>query len=131
MELVWQSIYLVVAVGGSLVVAILASKKGYRDMLWFMASLFLGLLHPIMVGIPLALILLFKDLADLQAVIDHKRMENEMQALEEGSVSEHIPQPAEIELLKKKLQNTRRAVNGTAFVLMLGGLVVLLAGGLT
>jgi len=99
-------------------------------MLWFLAALFWGLIHPVMILIPIALMVLVKDQGKMIAVIDHKRLENEQFAMEKGTITEQVPKTEEIIQLEKKLVTTRRLVNGLAGVLLIAGLVILFAGGL-
>ncbi len=128
MELVWNVLYLVAALGGGLVTAIIASKKGYRDMLWFLSSFFCAMFHPILLIIPIGIVLLLKDLNKLSLSIEKEKMALEKEALENGINKAQLLDQKTLDKYNKRIKNAEKLGNWIGFVLAVGPGVVLFFG---
>jgi len=128
MELFWNVLYLVAALGGGFACAIIASNKGYRDMLWFLAAFFPALLHPILLILPLGVVIALKDLNKLGFVIEKEKLALERDALEKGHNKEQLLDEKILAGFKKRLRNTEKLGNWIGFLLAIGPGVVLFFG---
>ena len=128
MELIWNVLYLVAALGGGLLCAILASKKGYRDMLWFLAAFFPAMLHPVLLILPLGIIIALKNLDELGLEIDKKKLALEREALEKGINKEQLLDEETIKELNQPLQRAEALGNWVGLVFAVGPGIVLFFG---
>ena len=128
MELIWNVLYLVTALGGGLLCAILASKKGYRDMLWFLAAFFPAMLHPVLLILPLGIIIALKNLDELGLEIDKKKLALEREALEKGINKEQLLDEETIKELNQPLQRAEALGNWVGLVFAVGPGIVLFFG---
>lgn len=128
MELVWNVLYLVAALGGGLITAIIASKKGYRDMLWFLASFFCAMFHPILLILPLGILSALKDLNKLSLDIEKEKMALEKEALEQGINKAQLLDEETIDSFNKRKSNAETLGNWIGFILAVGPGIVLFFG---
>ena len=128
MELVWNVLYLVAALGGGFATAIIASKKGYRDMLWFLAAFFPALLHPVLLVLPLGIVIALKDLNKMGLEIEKKKLAFEKEALEGGINKERLLDEETIKELNHPLKRSEKIGNWIGFILAVGPGIVLFFG---
>lgn len=128
MELVWNVLYLVAALGGGLVCAIIASKKGYRDMLWFLSAFFCAMFHPILLVLPMGIILMLKDLNKLDMEVEKEKLALEKEALEKGINKAQVLDPETIKGLNQRIKRAEALGNWIGLILAVGPGIVLFFG---
>jgi len=119
MALVWNVIYLIVIMGSAFVATIFASKKGYSEAVWFLVPLFGGFINYFYAPILMIVVFVLKDLNKFRSEISHKKIELEMEAGHQGSVSDASVYSEEVIQLDKKWIRTKRFGNWIGILLLI------------